>query len=130
MARTKGPWNHRKCAEHHKVAGYTKKVCVLPGQDAEAVVRFAEVMHRVAVAFGRTLPKPAGAIRRSHDEHFSCGGHFDFPGMGSVCYGNRRMDAIRLKTAYDEARAFAKEIGHIREQNPRYARFYTGDFWR
>jgi hypothetical protein len=46
--RTKGPWNHRKCAEHRKVEGYTAKVCVLPGQNGDEVEHFAAVMYRLA----------------------------------------------------------------------------------
>ena len=127
--RMSGPWNHRKCAEHRKIEGYTKKVCVLPGQDPEQIYRFAEVMYRLAVAFKRTIPKPA-TTRRQFNMHDVCGGHFSFPGMGKVCYGHRGMQAWELGAAQDEARKFAKEIGEIRANNPRYARFHTEDFWR
>ena len=122
-------WNHRKCAEHRKVEGYTAKVCVLPGQDPEQVIRFAEVMYRAAKAFHRTIPKP-GVNRRSFNMHNVCGGHFDFPGMGRVCYGHKRMSLTALETAEREARTFAKEIGKLQAENPRYSRFHTGEFWR
>jgi hypothetical protein len=49
--------------------------------------------------------------------------------MGKVCYGQKRMSVDELAYAKREANEFAKEIGHIREQNPRYARFYTGTVW-
>lgn len=121
-------WNHRKCAEHHKVEGYTAKVCVLPGQDPEEIVRFAEVMYRLATAFRRRIFKPA-VKRKSFDMHDACGGHFPFPGMGKVCYGTRTMDPFALEAAEMDARAFAIEIGHARATNPMYARFWTSDHW-
>jgi hypothetical protein len=122
-------WNHRKCAEHRKVEGYTAKVCVLPGQDGDEVEHFATVLYKVAAAFRRRILKPA-VRRRQFDLHDVCGGHFPFPGMGKVCYGTKRMSDSELEYAEHEARVFAKEIGHLRAENPRYARFYTGDFWR
>lgn len=122
-------WNHRKCAEHRKVEGYTAKVCVLPGQDPEQVIRFAEVIYRAAKAFHRTIPKP-GTNRRTFDMHNVCGGHFPFPGMGKVCYGHKRMDQSELEHARAEALTFAQEIKQLMDENPRYSRFHTGDFWR
>ena len=122
-------WNHRKCAEHRKVEGYTAKVCVLPGQNGDEIERFAQVMYKLAKAFNRRLFKPI-PNRRNFDMHDVCGGHFDFPGMGNVCYGHSRMNASELQDARENALAFAKEIGHIRDQNPRYARFHTGNVWR
>lgn len=122
-------WNHRKCAEHRRVEGYTAKVCVLPGQDPEQIVRFAEVMYKLAMAFRRRIPKPA-VNRRTFDPHDVCGGHFDFPGMGRVCYGRKRMSLTELEAERRDALEFAKEIGLLRAENPRYARFHTGDVWR
>lgn len=122
-------WNHRKCAEHRKVEGYTSKVCVLPGQDGDQVEQFAAVLYRVAKAFRRRIPKPA-TKRRTFDPHDVCGGHFAFPGMGRVCYGRKRMSDEELESALSEAQSFAKEIGHLMSENPRYARFYTGKVWR
>lgn len=122
-------WNHRKCAEHRKVEGYTAKVCVLPGQDPEQVIRFAEVMYRLAAAFRRRIPKPA-VKRRQFDMHDACGGHFEFPGLGKVCYGHKRMSEDELWVAKREAQEFAKDIGRSMSENPRYARFYTGQVWR
>lgn len=123
-------WNHRKCAEHRKVEGYTAKVCVLPGQDPEQVYRFAEVMNKLAVAFKRRNLKPAGAKKHRFDPHSGCGGHFDFPAQGRVCYGHYRMDDVELGYAEKKAREFCKEIGKLMSSNPRYARAFTGDFWR
>lgn len=121
-------WNHKKCAEHRKVEGYTAKVCVLPGQDGDEVERFATVMYRLAVAFKRRIFKPA-VKRRSFDMHDVCGGHFAFPGMGKVCYGNKRMSVSELEDAKNEALEFAKEVGKARATNPMYARFWTSDHW-
>lgn len=127
--RTKGPWNHRQCAEHRKVEGYTKKVCVLPGQDGDEVEHFASALYRLAKAFRRRLLKPA-TKRRTFDMHDVCGGHLEFPYMGKLCYGTKGMTPERLSVERTEVANFAKEIAKIRDSNPRYARFYTGNIWR
>lgn len=121
-------WDHGTCAAHRKVEGYTSKVCVLPGQDPEQIVRFAEVMYRLATAFRRRIPKP-GVNRRAFDMHDVCGGHFAFPGMGKVCYGHKRMSPTELEHAEKESRTFAKEIGMARNSNPVYARLWTSEHW-
>jgi hypothetical protein len=126
--RTKGPWNHRKCAEHRKVEGYTAKVCVLPGQNGDEVEHFAAVMYRLAKAFRRRIFKPA-TKKRAFNMHDLCGGHAPFPGMGKLCYGDRRMSASDLAAAKENALTFAKEIAQIRETMPRYARFYSSTVW-
>jgi hypothetical protein len=126
---TRKSWNHKKCAAHRKVEGYTSKVCILPEQDEEQIVRFAEVMYRLATAFRRRIPKPA-VKRKQFDMHDVCGGHFTYPAMGKVCYGSKRMNAEELEHAKAEAFDFAKEIEAIMQSNPRYARFYTGTAWR
>lgn len=121
-------WSHRKCAEHRKVEGYTAKVCVLPGQDGDEVERFARVMYKLASAFHRRLFKPAPK-KRAFNLHDICGGHFEFPGMGKVCYGRKGMDAGMLEFHEREAREFAKEIGKARASNPMYGRFWTSEHW-
>jgi hypothetical protein len=86
-------------------------------------------MNRLAVAFKRRQLKPAGAKKQRNDMHRACGGHFNFPAQGKVCYGNSRMEPEMLRYSEEVARRFCKEIGEIMGSNPRYARLYTGDFW-
>lgn len=122
-------WNHRKCAAHRKVEGYTAKVCILPGQDEEQIVRFAEVMYRLAAAFRRRIPKPA-TNRRTYNPHDACGGHITgYSSLGKLCYGRKGMSVSALADAKQEALDFADEIVRTMETNPRYARFYTGTVW-
>ncbi len=121
-------WNHRKCVEHRKVEGYAK-VCVLPGQDPEEIARFAEEMNRIAVDLGMRMFKPAGAKRSRSNPHTGCGGHFDYPAQGRICYGTYRMSETELDQAAKAAHEFSEFIGAQMSTNPRYARLYTGDFW-
>ncbi len=107
-------FNHKKyCAGHEKVDGYTSKVCILKGQEPEPIIRFAVAMVKLARAFRREIKKPGGVPKKpSATVHGACEGHIDFPGFGQVCYGRGWSKA--------EAYAFCQELGHIRENNPRY----------
>jgi hypothetical protein len=109
-------FNHKRyCASHVKVEGYTAKVCVLKGQEPEPIIGFAVEMVNLAIRVGRFLKKPGGTPKKpSSDIHNICGGHFEFPGFGKVCYGKG------TSWTEQEARAFCKELGHIRGNNPRY----------
>lgn len=111
-------FNHKRyCADHVKVDGYTAKVCILKGQDPDPIVRFAACMVRLARAFHREIKKPGAVRKPTFDIHNLCGGHFEFPGFGKVCYGKG------TSWTEAEARAFCKELGHLRDSSPLYPRY-------
>lgn len=108
-------FNHKKyCADHVKVEGYSTKVCILKGQEPDPIIRFANAMVRLARAFHIEVKKPGPIRKPSNTVHGGCEGHFDFPGMGAVCYGGY------TGWSKEQAYAFCKEVRHNADNNPRY----------
>jgi hypothetical protein len=107
MARS---WNHRRCSSHVVVVG-AGRVCILAGQDPEAVVGFARWAADAAAAAGRRL-LPAGRARVAPTaealRHASCSAHAaggDW-GLGRLC--------IPRGSSVDDVVIFAAEIARAR----------------
>lgn len=106
MARS---WNHRRCSSHSSVAG-VGRVCVLAGQDPEAILEFAREI--AAASVGRSIPKPGPARSAPSGEvlrHAVCVAHVD----GSV-WGLGRLCIARGSSA-GPVLEFAREIALARE---------------
>jgi hypothetical protein len=108
MARS---WTHRRCSSHVAVEG-AGRVCVLAGQDPEAVVGFARWAADLAVAAGRRMMRPGPARVAPSAErlrHVACSAHIaggDW-GLGRLC--------VPRGSSVGDVAVFAAEIARARE---------------
>ena len=108
MARS---WNHRRCSSHVAVEG-AGRVCVLAGQDPEAVVGFARFAVELAAAAGRRMLRPGAARVAPSAErlrHSGCSAHIaggDW-GLGRLC--------VPAGSSVGDVAVFAGEIARARE---------------
>lgn len=102
-------WNHRRCSSHVAVDG-VGRVCVVAGQDPEAVLEFAR--WAAAAGEGRRIPKPGSArVAPSAEKlrHVGCSAHVaggDW-GLGTLC--------VPRGSSVGDVLVFAGEVAAARE---------------